>query len=73
MKKKITSEIRIDSIVRIFLRKAEEEFEHRLHEDFPHPSYESYIGSACFASEIYFDNFFFREKRFVNSLLALKA
>ncbi len=72
-KKNITNPERINTLAIYFLKKAEEEFEHTLRQDFPNPDYEPYIGLACLGSIKFFDNLRETIKISIHSSLASKA
>lgn len=71
--KKITSEVRINSTIRVFLTKAEEEFERKLHQEFPHPSYEPLISMYCMGSGKFFLKLQEIAKSSIDTSLALKV
>ena len=72
-KKNITNPERINTLAIYFLKKAEEEFERKLRQDFPNPDYEPYIGLACLGSIKFFDNLRETIKTSIHSSLASKA
>lgn len=71
--KNITKPERINGLALVFFKKAEEEFELRLYQDFPHPYYEPLISMYCIGSRKFFDSLENQIKESLNNFLALKV
>ncbi len=68
--KKITKPERINGLALLFFKKAEEEFERKLYEDFPHPYFAPLISMYCIGSRKFFDSLEYQIKESLNMFLA---